>query len=152
MGKIYNFILESAIGTGITNSGKSFYIDWGRLPQGKYKVSFAFNSAIINTQNTAIANIFVDLGQGSNTYIAQGPTASSSYRHNYLGFLLATGTGVGNYLYCDAFTNPAIYIDQIPTNNSVTVEVHKNTGSLEANYDIPDIGPYTLVLNFEKQD
>lgn len=152
MGKIHNFILKSTVGTGGANYGKTYYIDWGRLPQGKYKVSFAFTSAVVATVNATVANLFVDLGQGSNTFIAQNPSASSSYRHNYLGFLLQTGTGAGNSLYSDAFTNPPVYIDQIPTSNSVFVEIHKNTSPFEANYDAPDVGQYTLILSFENQN
>jgi len=152
MGKSYNIILESTVGTGGANYGKSYYIDWGRLPQGKYKVSFAFTSAVVATVNATVANLFVDLGQGLNTFIAQNPSASSSYRHNYLGFLLQTGTGAGNSLYSDAFINPPVYIDQLPTNNTVVVEIRKNTAPFDSYYDAPDVGQYTLILHFEKQD
>ena len=38
MGKIYNIILESSVGTGASSKNKSYYIDWGRLPDGPYKV------------------------------------------------------------------------------------------------------------------
>ena len=152
MGKIYNFILESTVGNGAANYAKTYFIDWGRLPQAKYKVSFAFTSAVVNPASATIATIFVDLGQGSNTFIAQNPSATSSYRHNYLGFLLATGYGAWNYFWCDTKTNPPVYIDQIPTNNCVFVEIHKNTAPFEANYDAPDVGQYTLILSFEILD
>ena len=46
MGKIYNVILESNVGTGAGNYGRTYYIDWSILPQGSYKVSFNFNSAV----------------------------------------------------------------------------------------------------------
>ena len=152
MGKIYNIILESTVGTGLYNHTKTYYIDWGRLPQGEYKVSFAFNSSEVILVNATIANIFIDLGQGFNTFIAQDTTASSSYRSSYIGFLLATGTGDGNSLFCDATTNPPVYIDNRPTNNSFLVEIHRNTAPFGQNYNDPQIGDYTLVLSFEKQD
>ena len=72
MGKIYNVILESNVGTGAGNYGRTYYIDWSTLPQGAYKVSFNFNSAVVVTVNNIIANIFCDLGQGQNTIIASG--------------------------------------------------------------------------------
>ncbi len=152
MGKIYNIILESTVGTGIYNHTKTYYIDWGRLPQGEYKVSFAFNSSEVITVNATIPNIFIDLGQGLNTFIAQNSTASSSYRSSYLGFLLTTGTGGGNSLFCDTTTNPPVYIDNRPTNNNFLVEILRNTAPFGENYNDPQIGQYTLVLSFEKQN
>jgi len=152
MGKIYNFILESTLGTGASNNSKIYYIDWGRIPQVKYKVSFSFNSSAVATVNATVANIFVDLGQGQNTFIAQNPTATSTYRSNYLGFLLATGTGAGNSLYCSTYTNQKLYLDQAPTNNNVLVEVNTNTSPFVGNYNAPDVGQYTLILSFEVQD
>ena len=152
MGKIYNIILESTVGTGIYNHTKTFYIDWGRLPQGEYKITFAFNSSEVITVNATVPNIFIDLGQGFNTFIAQNSIASSSYRSSYLGFLLATGTGDGNSFYCDATTNPPVYIDNRPTNNNFLVEIRRNTAPFEENYNDPEIGQYTLILSFHKQD
>ena len=149
MGKIFNVVLESTLGSGVGNYGRTYFFDWGRIPQGRYKVSFVFNSAVVATTNTTVANIFVDLGQGCNTFIA---STGQGYRQNYLGMLLWTGTGAGNALWCDAYTNPPVYLNQRPTQNSVFVEIHTNASPFEANYANPDVGQYTLVLSFELQE
>ena len=151
MGKIYNIILESTVGTGASSKNKSYYIDWGRLPDGPYKVSFAFNTTQSAHLNVDVANLFVDLGQGMNTVIAQNPSASSTFRSDYLGFLLVTGTGNGHILFCDTVTNPPIYIDQKPNNNNILVEVHTNTAPFTTDFDA-EVGQYTLILSFHKQD
>ena len=151
MGKIYNIILESSVGTGASSKNKSYYIDWGRLPDGPYKITFAFRTTETAHLNATVANIFVDLGQGMNTVIAQNPSASSTFRSDYLGFLLVTGTGNGHILFCDTTTNPPLYIDQKPNNNNILVEVHTNTAPFTTDFDA-EVGQYTLILSFEKQD
>ena len=148
MGKIYNVILESNVGTGAGNYGRTYYIDWSILPQGAYKVSFNFNSAVVITVNNIIANIFCDLGQGQNTIIANGQTGSV-YRQNYLGTLYWTGTGANNALYAHITSNPPIYLTQRPMNNTVFIEIHTNSAPFETNYAAPDVGQYTMVLSFE---
>ncbi len=151
MGKIYNIILESTVGTNGSNANKSYYIDWGRLPDGPYKITFAFRASESNHLNVTVANIFVDLGQGMNTIIAQNPSASSSYRSNYLGYLFVTGTGNAHMLFCDTTTNPPLYIDQKPNNNNVLVEINTNTAPFNTSFG-GEVGQYTLILSFEKQD
>jgi hypothetical protein len=151
MGKIYNIILESTVGTGATNADKSYYIDWGRLPDGPYKITFAFRASESNHLNITVANIFVDLGQGMNTVIAQNPSGKPSYRSNYLGFLFVTGTGNAHMLFCDTTTNPPLYIDRKPNNNNVLVEINTNTAPFNTDFG-GEVGNYTLILSFEKQD
>ena len=109
--------------------------------------------ALLGTQFCVIdvANIFVDLGQGMNTVIAQNPSGSSSYRSDYLGFLLVTGTGNGHILFCDTVTNPPIYIDRKPNNNNLFVEIQSNTSPFNTDFDA-EVGQYTLILSFHKQD
>jgi hypothetical protein len=68
MGKIYNIVLNSqisAINAALTY-GERFYVDWSQLPSVPYKVSFSFMSANQVSTNATVANIFIDLGQGSN--------------------------------------------------------------------------------------
>ena len=146
---IYNIILESSLGVGPGNYGRTYFIDWARLPQGAYKITYTFNSAVVTTVNDIVANLFIDLGQGQNTIIATGQTGIA-YRQNYLGTLFWTGTGANNALYANTTSNPPIYISQRPTNNTVYVEVHTNSSPFETNYTGPDVGRYTLVLSFEK--
>ena len=145
MGKIYNIILESTVGTGASNANQSYYIDWGRLPDEPYKITETAHL------NATVANIFVDLGQGMNTVIAQNPSALSSYRSNYLGFLFVTGTGNAHMLFCETTTNPPLYIDQKPNNNNVLVQINTNTAPFDTDYG-GSVGQYTLILSFEKQD
>ena len=151
MGKIYNIILESSVGTGATSRNKSYYIDWGRLPDGPYKITFAFTTTESAQLNTQVANIFVDLGQGMNNIIAQNSSGSSTFRSDYLGFLLVTGTGNAQILFCDTVTNPPLYINQKPNNNNMVVEIQSNTSPFDADFT-SEVGTYTLILSFEKQD
>jgi hypothetical protein len=89
MGKIYNAVFNSDIATATTSIAEIFYYDWGQLPQGEYKVSFSFVSAIATLTNTYCANLFVDLGQNVGLATSNGQVL----RSGYLGSLRNSGTG-----------------------------------------------------------
>ena len=52
-GEIYNFILFSDIGTG-TVASKSYFIDWNRLPESRYKLRYpsTYRSRFHNFENS----------------------------------------------------------------------------------------------------
>lgn len=146
MRRIYNVVLQSAIPSQ-TTVGEIFYYDWGQLPEGQYKVSFTFISAIATLVNTTVANIFLDLGQDTDLVSASG----QQYRSGYLGMLRYSGTGASNYLFAGLNDNPPTYLMNKPANNRVFVQIHANTGTFETNYSVAP-GAYTLCLSFELQE
>jgi len=145
MKKIYNVVLQSAIPSQ-TTVGEIFYYDWGQMPEGEYKVSFSFISAIATLVNTTVANIFVDLGQDTNIVSATG----QQYRSGYLGMLRYSGTGANNSLFAGLNDNPPSYLMNKPKNNRVFVQIIANTGTFETNYSVAP-GAYTLCMSFELQ-
>lgn len=150
--KIYNLVLQSSTGSGNT-ANSQFYFDWGQIPEGKYKVRFTFNSAVVTLNNTYVANIFLDLGQQVNTFIVPSTTLTTpQLRGNYLGTVAASGTGASQYLFADLHTNPPIYLNNRPTNNQLFVEIHQNTDPYQANYPSANIGQYTLNLSLTLLD
>ena len=52
-GEIYNFILHSDVGTGTSVASKTYFIDWNRIPESRYKLTFSFTSSSL-----AIATAF----------------------------------------------------------------------------------------------
>ena len=161
MGKIYNFVLNSQIAS--TNNaltyGEQFFVDWSQLPKTPYKVSFSFMSTNQISTNFSVANIYLDLGQGSNVQFGSsntaGSTAGNAFRANFLGSLeirsYTNSTPVSaSYLYASTTTNPPIYLDGRPQNNAVFVEIHTSGATQEANY-APIAGQYTLILSLECQ-
>jgi hypothetical protein len=162
MGKIYNIVLNSqisAINAALTY-GERFYVDWSQLPSVPYKVSFSFMSANQISTNATVANIFIDLGQGSNVKFANTNypginTGGNAYRANFLGCLeirsyTNSTPASASYLYASTTTNPPIYIDGRPQNNSVFVEIHTNGQAQGVDY-VPVSGQYTLILSLEAQ-
>ena len=139
---IYNIVLESSIGVGTSNNTRSFYIDWGRIPESAYKVTFCFNSATVATAYTGIANVLVDIGQTQNIIVG---STNASYKNNYLGTLSGSPANFSSIVS----TNPPVYISCRPKNNNITVQL---VTPAFAPFDttIPDMGVYTLVLSFEK--
>jgi hypothetical protein len=148
MKQSYNIVLESSSGSGNLNN-KQFYVDWGRLPDGCYKVSFVMNCAVGTTVNTYVANVFCDLGQNNSTIMAT--TNLSTPRTGFLGLLQWSGTGANYNLYAGTNTNVPIYISQKPSNNLFYVEIHQNTDPYFTNVPNAVLGAWTLVLTFEKQ-
>ena len=159
MKRIYNFVLNSNFGTGAPTASTKFFIDWSILPEGEYKVSFTFTSAITATDlgSTTNACLYLDVGQGSTSMIEASPSdityANIAQRGSFLGCLRQTSflnaTDYVTYLYADLNNNPPVYIFSRPRNNSVSVDIHTSSTSTTTNFS--PIGGYVLTLSFELQ-
>jgi hypothetical protein len=158
--RIYNFCLNSNFGGNTPITSSTFFVDWSIMPEGEYKVSFTFTSAITTTDlgNTTNAVIYLDLGQASTSIIEPSSALSkNTYRGGFLGCLRPTSFGTGasalsdyvTFLYADTNTNPPIYILNRPRNNSVSVDINTSATSTTANFS--PIGAYVLTLSFEYQ-
>ena len=154
--RIYNFCLNSNFGGATPATSSTFFVDWSIMPEGEYKVSFTFTSAITATDlgNTVNAVIYLDLGQASTSIIeSSAALASNTYRGGFLGCLRQTSYSVSTdyitFLYADTNTNPPVYILNRPRNTFVRVEIH--TGSIDATTNFTPIGDYVLTLSFEYQ-
>ena len=157
--RIYNFCLNSNFGGNTPATSSSFFIDWSVLPEGEYKVSFTFTSAIAATDLTDVTNavIYLDLGQASTSIIeASAANAINTYRGGFLGCLRQTSYATGattptdyiTFLYADTISNPPVYILTRPRNNNVSVDI-QTSATTTANFS--PIGAYVLTLSFEYQ-
>ena len=147
--QIFNIVLNSDVGTGITQNS-NFFFDWSRIPDVPYHVSFSFTSAVATLTNTTVANIFVDLGC-SNTFLAGPSSGFNAYNSMYLGSLTPSGTGANNYLWSAETDNPPIYLNGRPTNNNIQVQIHQNIITQMTDYT-PAPVKYTLCLCFRAVD
>jgi hypothetical protein len=158
--RIYNFCLNSNFGGNTPATSSTFFVDWSVMPEGEYKVSFTFTSAITGTDlaNTTNAVIYLDLGQASTSIIEPSlALASNTYRGGFLGCLrptsYTTGTTIATdfitFLYADTNTNPPIYILSRPRNNNVSVDIHTSSTTTTTNF--APIGAFVLTLSFEYQ-
>ena len=154
--RIYNFCLNSNFGGNSPITSSTFFVDWSVMPEGEYKVSFTFTSAVTATDlgNTANAVIYLDLGQASTSIIESSAALSSNtYRGGFLGCLRQTSytitTEYVTSLYADTVTNPPVYILTRPRNNNVSVDIHTSSTTTTTNFS--PIGAYVLTLSFELQ-
>ena len=158
--RIYNFCLNSNFGGNTPATSSTFFVDWSVLPEGEYKVSFTFTSAIAGTDigNTTNAIVYLELGQASTTIIESSLALSSNtYRGGFLGCLrpksYTTGTTIATdfitFLYADTNTNPPVYLLTRPRNNTISVDIHTSSTTTTTNYS--PIGAYVLTLSFELQ-
>ena len=154
--RIYNFCLNSNFGGNTPATSSTFFVDWSVLPEGEYKVSFTFTSAITATDlaNASNAVIYLDLGQASTSIIESSVALSANtYRGGFLGCLRQTSYAIAadyiTFLYADTITNPPIYILSRPRNNNVSVDIHTSSTTTTTNFT--PIGAYVLTLSFELQ-
>lgn len=162
-GRTYNFCLNSNFGGATPETSSKFFVDWSVLPEGEYKVSFAFTSSVASTDLLITTNaiLYLDLGQGSSSMIESSPSSSTltnvGFRGSFLGCLRPQNVTIGTttptdyitFLYADLNTNPPIYIFSRPRNNSVSVDIHTSSTTTTTNYS--PIGSYVLTLSFELQ-
>ena len=148
MGKIYNIVLNSDLGSGANTNSKTYYFDWNKLPQGKYKVSFLFQTSITGIQGNSQPLIFINCGFSNNSSIV-GSNATS-YNSNYIGMIQPVAIApVSSFFVANTTINTPILIDCIPSSNNFTVDI-LTTGLVP--FTTSTIPKYVLVLCFKQFD
>ena len=147
-GEIYNFVFYSDIGSG-TVASKSYFVDWGMLPNSRYKVTFSFTSSTLTIATTFDAMLFIpDLGCSNNTIV----NSSTGNGANYNGFIgIIRNYTVTTYLETNIIDNPPSFLRSRPNSNQITVHIHQNTSAIQTAYT-PLPTRYTLVLSLEQLD
>ena len=145
--KIYNVVLQSAIGDGTTTSNETFFYDWTQIPDVPYIVTFAFMSGFIALTSVGqVASLYVDLSQSYNQLALSQSSAQNAYRGQFLGNLLYAVSSANNYVYAENNTNPPTYLNGRPRSNNFTVAVRS---TLTTDYT-PSSGVYCLILSFQE--
>ena len=148
-GEIYNFILHSDVGTGTSVASKTYFIDWNRIPNSRYKLTFSFTSSTVALSTTFEAMLYIsELGCCNNTVVFP-PSGSSAYNAGFIG-LLRDSTNAA-YIQANIIDNPPSFIRNKPTSNQINVRIHQNLSTLGTDYT-PLPTRYTLILSFEQLD
>jgi len=148
-GEIYNFVLFSDVGTGTSVANKFFFVDWNRIPQSRYKVTFSFTSSTLTLATAFDAMLYIpELGCVNNTIVFP-PSGSSAYISGFIGILRNyTAT---TYLETNIIDNPPSFLRARPTDKVINVEIHQNLATQGTDYT-PLPTRYTLILSFEQLD
>ena len=135
---------------------KSYYIDWSsRMPEGKYRLSFTFISEG-NTVNSfaTIPVVYTNIVSSSSNSIL--PQALVYQNTNILGVLYPTSIHTPTdicYFRADLTSNPPIYLNNRPFDNTFNVQIFNNSSPPLSYLDqaaVPvNIGIYMLILHFE---
>jgi hypothetical protein len=148
-GEIFNFILHSDIGTSTTVASESFFVDWNRLPESRYKLTFSFTSSTLTIATAFDAILYIpQLGCTNNT-TCMSSTGSAAYSAGYIGFL--RNYSATTYLETNLMDNPPSYLRSRPSDKIITVHIHQNLSTTETSYT-PLPARYTLILSFEQLD
>ena len=144
--KIYNVVLQSAIGDGLTTSNETFFYDWTQIPDVPYYVTFSFMSATTALTQTQTAMLYVDLSQSYNQIATSQTSIQSAYKGQFLGNLMNAATSPNSYLYAENNSNPPTYLNGRPRNNNFSADVRS---TVTVDYT-PSSGPYCLILSFQE--
>ena len=138
-GEIYNFILHSDVGTGTSVASKSYFVDWNRLPNSRYKLTFSFTSSTLTIATTFDAMLYIsELGCCNNT-ICMAQTGSSAFNAGFIGMI--RNYSVTTYLETNIIDNPPSFLRSRPCDNVTTETAYT-----------PLPARYTLILSFEQLD
>jgi hypothetical protein len=144
--KIYNVILQSAIGDG-TLSNETFFYDWTQIPDVPYKLTFSFTSATTAlSSNSQVASLYIDLSQSNNQLAKPQTTIPPNYPGQFLGNLYFGFVSANNFLYAENNTNPPTYLNGRPKSNNFAVQIH-STPTVDFS---PPVNHYSLILSFEE--
>ena len=144
--RIYNVVLQSAIGDGITTSNETFFYDWSQLPDVPYYLTFSFMSAVAALTFTQVASLYVDLSQSNNQLATSQSSGSVAYKGQFSGNLLYGLVGANNYVYAESNTNPQTYLNGRPKSINFTVGIY----SIPPTEYTPVVGLYYLILSFQE--
>lgn len=147
-GEIYNFVLYSDIGSG-TVASKSYFIDWGRLPESRYKVTFSFTSSTLAIATAFDAMLFIPELGCSNNIIVNSSNGNSAYYNGFIGII--RNYTVTTYLETNIIDNPPSFLRSKPNSNQISVHIHRNTSTIQTAYT-PLPALYTLILSLEQLD
>ena len=148
-GEIYNYILHSDIGVGTSVANEYFFVDWSRLPESRYKLTFSFTSSTLTIATTFDAILYISELVCSNNITCMPPSGSSAYNAGFIGILRNyTAT---TYLETNTMDNPPSYLRSRPRDNQINVRIHQNLSTTGTDYT-PLPARYTLILSFEQLD
>ena len=148
-GEIYNFILHSDIGVGTSVANEYFFVDWSRLPESRYKLTFSFTSSTLTIATTFDAILYISELGCSNNITCMPPSGSSAYNAGFIGIIRNyTAT---TYLETNTIDKPPSYLRVIPRDNQINVRIHQNLSTTGTDYT-PLPTRYTLILSFEQLD
>ena len=144
--KIYNVILQSAIGNGASVLSKTYFYDWTRMPDVPYKLTFSFNSSYLTPSASTNASIYTTLNQPYNDVATSQGTTAIGYRSDFLGSLYVYVAITFAYLAADITTNPPVYLDGRPKNNNFMIQILSGVDTV---YAVAPVS-YQLILSFEE--
>ena len=148
-GEIYNFILHSDIGVGTSVANEYFFVDWNRLPESRYKLTFSFTSSTLTIATAFDAILYISELGCSNNITCMPPSSSMAYNAGFIGIIRNyTAT---TYLETNTIDNPPSYLRSRPRDNIINIRIHQNLSTTGTDYT-PLPARYTLVLSFEQLD
>lgn len=149
---IHTILLNSRNLYSGTISDGTYLIDWGLLPEKKYRVIWGFGGGTVNqTGGNNVAMLHVELGQGK-IYTADSNVVRGK-NTLCIGVLVPNEEGsTQTFMYGDKNINGPIYLSNRPTNNEFSVSIRNLTGGLWTDSVGGTMQEYIINLSFEEQD
>jgi hypothetical protein len=155
--KFYHIVLLGNVGTLVTNqvSNCLFFFDWGQLPKSRWKVYLTANIGTANYTTNQSCMVCCDLGQQevelARNYTGFYSGSSQADKNKFVGtFLNPSNRGTLNVFQINSYSNPPIYLDTTPTNNSF-IQTLRNHGAVR-NLFTPNTTTDRIILSMEQLD
>lgn len=149
--KRYSYVINSENKfEGTNRASYKYIIDWGKLPQGRYKVHFTYNGSLNSLTGDQLAFVAMDLGAVCESHYI---LSTGEINLCILG-ILKTNTikNTSATLYADDSLNEAIYLDTKPSNNYPSIYIYNGTSGTPTLFTDSAAGapsPYLMTIHFD---
>lgn len=149
MGKCYTVICDSNnYVSQNTIRQTTYFMDWSKLPEGEYNVSFSFLSNRSISQIATIMGLHADFNGSENVSLANNGVSSTST--NFLGFIRTEHGDTAIRTYHATTTDNVKIRLRRPNNNFFTVFLRNDVSTVLYSGDLPT--NYVASILFEEID
>jgi hypothetical protein len=130
--KSYDISVDSDVNAAGTITDRVYYFDFSKLPRCRYSIDWTFQSAIIPTLSTLMADgpICIHMDSYTGPYQFQA-AASTCPTHSVFGALVPNMISVaaGGFMGADMKQNGSILLDTLPPSGFFTIKIRYGMGT-----------------------
>lgn len=129
--KTYDISVDSDTNSSGTITDRVYYMDFSKLPRGRYSVDWTFQSGSIAGLATLLGNgpICVHMDSFTGPYQFQA-AASTCQTHSVFGSLVPNMlSATDGFMGCDLKQNGAITLDTLPPSGLFTIKLRYGMGT-----------------------
>ena len=148
----YTFVFNSKFGVKTAQGANEvgYGVDWSVIPDQPYEIQFSYIGQANNIDYASLAQIYADLGTPTNSYNAiNAASRTATNTSQFLGVLVTYLYGTNSFFIADSGTNPTVYINGRPRNNTPIIRINSNANPMTLYTPATGaLGDYILTMKF----